>query len=353
MDRKRALLGLLLVLMVLSILFAISFGTADIPFDQVMKLLLKGITGIDLTDKDNLPGWETIVIDIRLPLVIMAMFVGAGLSSSGASLQGLFKNPLVDPFIIGISAGGAFGWVIALIITIDMTGDWVNWFRALMSFIGAITTVSIAYLVARTGTKVPLTNLLLAGVAISASLTAGTQFGVYMFIENPRPLLISLLGTCSGTTWEELWIVGPVVTICILGLSFLSKDLNAFSMGEEEARGLGVNVERSKILILGLASLMAAVTVPFCGMIGFVGLMIPHIVRRFTGPDHRYMVPASALLGASFLIFSDLLSRTVMGTISNLFEREITDQIIPLGIITGLVGGIFFLYLLVSRRGKV
>ncbi len=338
-GRKMILLIGLFIELVLVLLLAISIGTADIPFDEVWKILLKEGTGYDITDPDNLPGWETIMINIRLPLVMMAMFVGAGLATSGASLQGLFKNPLVDPFIIGISAGGAFGWVIGLIITLEMTDAWVNWFRAGLSFIGAMATVTIAYMVARTGNKIPLANLLLAGVAISAALTAGTQFGIYTFIENPRSLLISLLGTCGGSTWEELLIVAPVVIIGFIGSMVLSKDLNAFTMGEDDARSLGVNVERSKILILILSSVMAAVTVPFCGMIGFVGLMVPHIMRRFTGPDHRFLLPASAMFGGIFLVLSDLVSRSIL------------DRIIPLGIITGLIGGVFFLYLLSSRRG--
>lgn len=338
-GNRGILIAALFTELILVVLLAVSLGTADIPFDQVLKIILDDLTGIDMTDPGNLPGWETIIIQIRAPLVLMALFVGAGLATSGATLQGLFKNPLADPFIIGISAGGAFGWVIALLLTLDMTQSWVMWFRAGMSFLGAMGTVTVAYLVARTGNKVPLTNLLLAGVAISASLTAATQFGIYMFIDNPRPLLISLLGSCGGSTWEELMIVAPVVTFCLIGLMVLSKDLNAFSMGEEDARGLGTNVERSKVLVLILSSLAAAVTVPFCGMIGFVGLMIPHIMRGFTGPNHRYLVPASALFGGIFLILSDLASRSLL------------DRIIPLGVITGSIGGAFFLYLLASRRG--
>ena len=336
-NRKILILGLLVEL-VLSMILASSVGTADIPFMDVMRILLSSIPGISLMEPHYPPGWETIVIDIRLPIIIMAMFVGAALSTSGASLQGLFKNPLVDPFIIGISAGGAFGWIVAIVLTRDMNGSWIPWFRSILSFIGAMTTVTIAYMIARTGNRIPLSNLLLAGVAISASLTAATQFGIYYFIENPRPVMISLLGTCSGSNWGEIAIVGPVVIACIGALTFMSRDLNAFSMGEEDARGLGVNVERSKFLVLGIASLLAAITVPFCGMIGFVGLMIPHVVRRLSGPDHRWLIPGSALLGAFFLVLCDLFSRSAL------------DQIVPLGIVTGLLGGAFFLYLLGTRR---
>jgi iron complex transport system permease protein len=268
----------------------------------------------------------------------MALFVGAGLSSSGAAMQGLFKNPLVDPFIIGISAGGAFGLVLGLLI-----GDRVGFLdgyliRIILSFLFAMGTVTAAYMLSKTGNRIPLTNLLLAGVALSASITAATQLAVYLFVENPTPLIFSLMGSCSNSTWSEVAIVAPVVVIGTALLSFYGKELNAFSTGEEGAKQLGVDVERSKLIILGLGTLVAAITIPFCGMIGFVGLMIPHIVRRIIGPDHRFLVPGSAIFGASFLILSDL------------FSRSILEATIPLGIVTGLIGGAFFIYLLRARR---
>jgi iron complex transport system permease protein len=330
---------LLAVILLISILAGLSTGTADIPVDAVFRILISGISGTAIPASYP-DGWETIVLKIRGPVVMMALLAGAALSVSGASLQGLFRNPLVDPFIIGISAGGALGWMIALVATLEETGTWVNWVRSLSSFIGAVAAVSCAYMVARTGSRIPLTNLLLAGVAISAALTAATQFSIYYFIENPRSVMISLLGTCSNSGWEEIWIVGIVGLISIPILISFSRDLNAFSMGEEDARGLGVDVERSKLVILMLASLLAAVTVPFCGMIGFVGLMVPHFVRKLSGPDHRYLIPGSAMMGASFLILCDM------------FSRSILDQVIPLGIVTGFLGGIFFLYLMGRRGGK-
>ncbi|RLF65827.1 MAG: iron ABC transporter permease [Thermoplasmata archaeon] len=335
---RRGIILIGVLLLATSSLLALSVGTARIPLDSIAGILISRVPFIGSLPESQPSGWETIVMDIRLPVVIMAMLAGAALSASGASLQGLFKNPLVDPFIIGISAGGAFGWVLALIVTIDSTGWWVQWFRASLSFAGAITAVTAAYLIARTGSRVPVTNLLLAGVAISASLTAATQFGIYLLVEDPRPVMISLLGTCSNSRWAAFQDMAPVVLISLPALIFLSRDLNAFSMGEEEARGVGVNVERSKFLILAVASLLAAVTVPFCGMIGFVGLMVPHMVRRFMGPDHRWLIPGSFLFGSSFLILCDMFSRSIM------------DRIVPLGMVTGFLGGLFFLYLIAAGR---
>ena len=344
---------LLFILLAISILFGISIGSENLYLPYIIRGLISGLPGLDWVAEgftwkgplgleryfQALPrGYQTIILDIRLPVVIMALFVGAGLSVSGASLQGLFKNPLVDPFIIGISAGGAFGYVIAVNLT-EGASLWVSQImKILLSFLFSVGTVFSAYLLSRTGTKVPLTHLLLAGVALSASLTAATQMLVYLSVENPIPVIFSLMGSCSLSRWWEIGIVAPVVLIGTLTLSAFGRDLNAFSAGEETAKHLGVDTERSKTAILVIASLMAAITVPFCGMIGFVGLMVPHIMRRFIGSDQRFLIPASALFGGAFLIICDLVARSML------------DVTIPLGIITGLLGGVFFVYLLKARR---
>jgi iron complex transport system permease protein len=327
-----------IIILLVTILIGVSIGPVAIPLLDIVKVIIGHIPGLSFIGDEVPSKYDTIVMSLRLPIVIMALFVGAGLSSSGAAMQGLFKNPLVDPFIIGISAGGAFGLVLGLLI-----GDHVVFLdgyllRIILSFMFAMGTVTAAYMLSRTGNRIPLTNLLLAGVALSASITAATQLAVYLFVENPTPLIFSLMGSCSNSTWSEVVIVAPVVVIGTVLLSFFGKELNAFSTGEEGAKQLGVDVERSKLIILGLGTLVAAITIPFCGMIGFVGLMIPHIVRRMIGPDHRFLVPGSAIFGASFLILSDL------------FSRSILNITIPLGIVTGLIGGAFFIYLLRVRR---
>ena len=336
--RKSFIISILVLLLLAAVVAGISVGTVNIPFPDVMRLLLARIPGLHSLDDGIPPYYGTIVMRLRLPVVAMALFVGAGLSSSGAAMQGLFKNPLVDPFIIGISAGGAFGWVIGLLIGnhIDILSGYLV--RITLSFLFAMGTVTAAYMLSKTGNRIPLTNLLLAGVALSASLTAATQLAIYIFVENPTPLIFSLLGSCSNSKWSEVAMVGPVVILGTVMLSLLGRELNAFSTGEEGARHLGVEVERAKVLILGLGTLVAAITIPFCGMIGFVGLMIPHMVRRMIGADHRSLIPGSALFGASFLVICDLFSRNVL------------DITIPLGIVTGLIGGAFFIYLLRARR---
>jgi iron complex transport system permease protein len=330
--------GMMIILLVIAVVIGVSIGPVRIPLMDVVKVILGSVPGFSFISKDVSSKYVTIVLDLRFPIVTMALFVGAGLSSSGASMQGLFKNPLVDPFIIGISAGGAFGWVLGLLVS-DQSGFFDTIFlRLVLSFIFAMGTVVLAYLLARTGNSIPLTNLLLAGVALSAALTAATQLFIYLFVENPTPLIFSLMGSCSNSTWSEVAIVGPVVIVGSVLLSYFGKELNAFSIGEEGAKQLGVEVERAKIIIIGLGTLVAAISIPFCGMVGFVGLIIPHIVRRLIGPDHRFLIPGSALFGASFLIICDL------------FSRSLLDVTIPLGIVTGLIGGVFFLYLLRARR---
>ncbi|MBN1539686.1 MAG: iron ABC transporter permease [Candidatus Thermoplasmatota archaeon] len=337
-DRMLLAFGGFLLLLIMALILGVSIGTVGIPLIDVVRIIIARIPVLGSLDEGIPSSSSTIVMELRLPVVLMALFVGAGLSSSGAAMQGLFKNPLVDPFIIGISAGGAFGWVIGLLLG-DHFGFMSGYLvRIVLSFLFGMGTVTAAYMLSKTGSQIPLTNLLLAGVALSASITAATQLAIYIFVENPTPLIFSLLGSCSNSKWSEVWTVGPVVMAGVVLLSFFGRELNAFSTGEEGAKHLGVEVERMKIIILGLGTLIAAITIPFCGMIGFVGLMIPHMVRRLIGPDHRFLIPGSALLGASFLILCDLFSRTVL------------DITIPLGIVTGLIGGAFFLYLLRARR---
>ncbi|MBN1389057.1 MAG: iron chelate uptake ABC transporter family permease subunit [Candidatus Thermoplasmatota archaeon] len=338
MRGRPHVLAILGVVLLITVILGISVGPVSLPLMDVLKVLLSGLPGLSGLSNSVPPAHRTIVMDIRLPVVVMALLVGAGLSSSGAAMQGLFKNPLVDPFIIGISAGGAFGWVLGLLAGERVAFVDSDIVRAFLSFSFGIGTVTAAYLLSRTGSTIPLTNLLLAGVALSASMTAATQLAVYLFIDNPTPIIFSLMGSCANSRWSEIAVVAPVVIIGVLILSFFGRELNAFSTGEDNARYLGIEVERMKVIILAVGTLVAAIGIPFCGMIGFVGLMVPHIVRRLIGPDHRYLLPASALFGGAFLVLCDLFSRTVL------------DVAIPLGIVTGLIGGGFFIYLLKARR---
>ncbi|WP_455392189.1 FecCD family ABC transporter permease [[Eubacterium] cellulosolvens] len=334
--KRRLFFIVVLVILLFSILFSIFIGPEDIPFIEILKSLLNRLPGIDL---DVPYKYEEIVIDVRLPIVLMALFVGAGLGLSGASLQGLFQNPLVDPYIIGISAGGAFGYILGSILVIDLDGMLARVIIITLSFVCSMATVILAYSISRTGSKTSITHLLLAGIALSAFLTALTQIMAYFFIDNPKVIIIALLGSCANSTWTDVGITALVISPCAFILLFYGRDLNAFSAGDEGAKRLGVSVETSKFVILGLATLMASVTVPFCGIIGFVGLIVPHIVRAFIGPDHRWLLPGAFFTGGVFLVICDLFSRTIVRPFQ-----------VPVGVITGIIGGLFFLYLLSIRR---
>lgn len=261
-------------------------------------------------------------------------------------MQGLFRNPLVDPFIIGISSGGAFGAILGNILAskLEFGLDVTRLLVISLSFVFAVGAVFLAYAISRTGSKISIANMLLAGIAISAFLTALTQMLTYFFIDNPKAVIFSLMGSCSNSSWTEVGFVAPVVLLCAGVLMFYGRDLNAFSAGEETAKHLGVDVEGSKLMILCLGSLATAIAIPFCGIIAFVGLIIPHVVRSFIGPDHRLLIPGSLLAGGFFLVMCDLFSRNALYW---LFESFVQ---IPVGIVTALVGGLFFVYLLATRR---
>jgi len=336
-GRRRLFFMSASVLLLVAVVLSILIGPEDLPVSAILKSLLNRLPGVDFQVPYK---YEKIVINYRLPVVLTALFVGGGLAVSGASLQGLFQNPLVDPYIIGISAGGAFGYVLGSIITVDIQSIFVS--RALiilLTFSISLVTVFLAYFLSRTGGKVSISHLLLAGIALSAFLTSITQILAYFFIDNPKVVIISLLGSCSNLTWAEVAVVVAVTSICSAILMLFGRDLNAFSSGEDSAKRLGVEVETSKFLILGLSTLIASVTIPFCGIIGFVGLIIPHVVRVFLGPDHRWLLPGSVLCGGAFLVFCDLFARTI-----------IRPYQIPVGIVTGVVGGMFFIYLISVKR---
>jgi len=325
------------VLGIAAIVLSVSLGPVRVPLAEILRIIIYGITGLDGV-YGGPESWKLIILELRLPVALMGALVGASLSASGASLQGLFRNDLADPFIIGISAGGALGWIVGSLVSQDWSWIAQTVTRLTLSFALGLTSVLVAYGIARRGSRVPIANMLLAGVAVSALLTSFAQVLIYLFVENPAEMIFSLMGGLGNTRWFEVAIVAPAAIGGITILAYLGTEVNAFAAGEEAASHLGVSVERSKALVIGLSALVTAVTIPFCGVIGFVGLMVPHITRRFVGPDHRVLVPASALLGAGFLVACDILTRTI------------TQAVIPLGMVTGMIGGGFFLYLLTIRR---
>jgi iron complex transport system permease protein len=279
-----------------------------------------------------------IIWNIRLPRTILVALTGAALSGSGAAYQGLFRNPLADPFLIGVASGAGLGAVIAMSI------QWPYTFWGLMaipaaSFIFALLTVFIVYFLARVGQTVPTTNLILAGVAFSSFATSLTSFLMLRSTSEVRRALGWLLGGASQAGWTAILAMLPYLVIGLGILIIFGYRLNLLQFGDDQAQHMGVNVNRTKTILLIASSLATAAAVAFSGIIGFIGLVVPHIMRLWFGADYRRLIPLSIISGASALLLSDIIARVVLA-----------PQEIPVGIITALVGAPFFLWVL--RRVK-
>ncbi len=328
MKSIRALLIFISPLIVAWIaLFVGAYGITPL---MVVKILLNET--FHILDIGDIPE-KAIIIDIRLPRVLLAGLVGASLSCAGVTLQGIFRNPLVDPFILGISAGAAFGCAITIGFLSFLPIQ-------IMAFLFAIVSVMIAYGVAKTQGEVSRLPLILSGVIVSAFFTA--MVSIVKFLVDPHKLqsiVYWLMGSFSLADWKAVKVALLGVLAGILPIFLMRWRLNVMSMGEEEAKALGVNIKRERVLFIAFSTFAVAVATSLCGIIGWVGLMVPHIVRMLTGPDHRSLVPLSIALGAGFMIVADTLARTL------------TSFDIPVGIITALTGAPFFIYLM-KRGGK-
>jgi len=343
LGRSNRLVLILLLLsggLVIAFLLASALGAVTVPLPDILKMSLNKVAIFDFS-----PTWravdETIIFQIRLPRVIGSALVGAALATAGVLFQGLLRNPMADPYIIGTSAGAALGATIAMMLPINLAFLGFG-LVPVAAFLGALTTVILVYNLARVGGKTPIISMLLAGFVVSALLAAVMAFMMSMsdrFGLNLRSVYSFLMGHISVTSWMQIAIIAPLVIGGIIAARFFAFRLNAFALGEEGAAYLGINIERDKIIILALGSLLTAAAVSISGLIGFVGLVVPHAVRLRLGPDHRLLLPASALAGAAFLVIADLLARII------LIPAEI-----PVGIITAIIGAPFFIYLLRHTR---
>ncbi|MEW9081536.1 FecCD family ABC transporter permease [Caldanaerobacter subterraneus] len=312
---------LLLLIMALSI----SAGAVHIPLQEILNVLLgKG-------DEVN----RRIILTLRLPRVIESALVGMGLSVVGAFFQGLLRNPMADPYVLGISSGAAFGATIAIIMGLGIFG------LSSMAFITALLTIFFVYTVSRTGSRLSMTTMLLAGIAISAFMFAIISLLMLLNHDQFSRIVFWTMGGFGLVSWPQVIYSSPLILIGSFVMYAFSRDVNAILTGEESAEHLGVNAEFVKKIILVLGSLVTASCVSVGGIIGFVGLIVPHISRLIVGPDNRVLVPFSALFGASFLTFADLLARVILKPVE-----------MPIGIITATFGGPFFLYLLVRSKQK-
>ncbi|MDO8614156.1 MAG: iron ABC transporter permease [Dehalococcoidia bacterium] len=332
----RLALGALALLAVAAL--AVSVGPAGIPLEATLRILLSHLPGVGLA-QDVPVSWRNIIWEVRLPRVLLAGLVGATLAMSGAVYQGVFRNPLADPYLIGVATGAALGATIVVVSDAPVAWHGLS-LLPLAAFAGALISVVVVYGVARVGGAVPTTTLILAGVALSSLSTAITSYLMLRDTTNTVAIFSVVLGGFNTATWPKLAWVLPYALPAAAVILAHGRVLNVLNLDEEQARHLGIDVERTKLLLLGAASLAAAAAVSVSGTIGFVGLIIPHAVRLVWGPDNRRLLPMAIVLGAAFLIGADIVARTA-------------DQPseIPVGIITAFCGVPFFLFLLRRARG--
>lgn len=340
-QAKFILVGLS-ILLVIAALAGIGIGAVAISPRQVAAILSAQLS-IELPWEFE-ARQEAVVMAIRLPRVILGIVIGAALAVSGAALQGLFRNPLAAPGLIGISSGAALGATTIIVLGGTLFAGFSEQLGyatlPLAAFLGGITVTILVYRLSLVNGRTVVATMLLAGIAINALAGAGT--GIFVFVADDdqlRTITFWSLGSLGGATWRAVWISTPFVLLSIFLLPRVARPLNAFLLGEAEAGHLGVATERTKRFIVALTALAVGASVAVAGIIGFVGLIVPHLVRLMTGPDHRYVLPGAALLGASLLMGADIFARTIVAPAE-----------LPIGIVTAIVGAPFFLWLLVRAR---
>jgi iron complex transport system permease protein len=332
-----AIVGIILIFFVA--LGACTIGTANITLWDSLSILLKEIPVVGkLIPGEYSASHQAIILHLRLPRVVLSILVGAALAVSGAIFQGIFKNPMADPYVLGVSAGAAFGATIAIILGLQAVAGAMGWIT-LFSFAGAVFTIFTVYILARTKSRLSITGLLLSGIAVSSFITALISALMVLFRNQIEHVVLWTMGSFAGPSWDKVVWSLPFVITGIFVAYFFARDLNILLLGDESAHHLGINIERTKKILLLVGSLTTASAVSVSGIIGFVGLMIPHMVRILVGPDHRILIPFSALAGSLFLVIADTLARVVANPLE-----------IPVGVITAIFGGPFFIYLLRHRK---
>jgi iron complex transport system permease protein len=333
----------LLLILTLAVAFDVSYGETNIPLSRVGTVmashipLLRGLIGHHATELDS-----TIIWQIRVPRAVLALLVGAMLAMAGAALQGLLLNPLADPYTVGVSSGAALGAGVATLF--GLAGVAGGYGVSLVAFVFAMGAMFVVYAMARSAGRVSVHSFLLAGIVVGSFLWALLSFVLALAAGDPAEaqgkIIQWLLGSFNATDpWGFVRLAAPFAAFGLVAFFAFARDLNLFAMGEESARHLGIETENLKIIILAVASLVTAAAVSVSGIIGFVGLVVPHICRKIFGPDHRILIPTAALAGASLTVFADLASRAIL-----------PPSGLPVGIVTAMLGAPFFLYLLKSSR---
>jgi len=317
--------------LVAAAILAVGLGSVTVEPAQVVTALVKGVRGEQLSALDR------VVWQLRLPRVLLAALVGAGLALAGSVFQGVFRNPLAEPYLIGTASGAGFGAV--LVMTVGATVPFLARLGApLVAFAFAILTVGLVVSLARTGGAVPTIRLILAGVVVGSLFTAATSFLLVASREQAAGILAWLLGGFGFSSWGQVRVMALFTLPALVLAGAFARALDLLQLGEEGAALLGLDVERVKLLLLGVATLVTAAAVSVSGIIGFVGLIVPHAARLALGRPHARLLPIATVWGAGFMVLPDLVARSVIAPVE-----------VPVGIVTALVGGPFFLWLLRGR----
>jgi iron complex transport system permease protein len=333
--RVRTLLVAVLVLLVVALLSVLA-GTGDLGWQRVLDEIGAQLTGVrsPLSARESAIVWQ-----LRVPRVVLAGLVGAALASSGAAFQGVFRNPLADPYLLGAAAGAGMAATMVVVLAPSVTG-WVIGPLPLAAFAGALGGVGLSWLLGRSSGGTGTATLLLAGVAVASFLTAIQTFVQQLNTDTIKQVYSWMLGGLNTSGWQEVWIALPYVTVSAVVLCLCARLLDVLTLGDAEAASLGIHPARVRLLLLAAASLATAAAVSVSGLIGFVGIVVPHLVRILFGASYRVVIPLSLIVGGAFLIVADYIARTAL------------PGELPLGVVTAFTGAPFFVLVLRSARGK-
>jgi iron complex transport system permease protein len=325
-------------------LWSLGTGAVTISPAAVVQGLFTGPAAVEAGHLSEVQ--LAVLASIRTPRVVMGLTIGGALAIAGAAMQGMFRNPLADPALIGVSAGASLA--VSAAIVLGSAVEWLSasllrmWVLPMWAFAGSLAATLCVYSLASRRGRTDISVLLLAGIAVNAMAVAGT--GLMTFLADDaqlRDITFWSLGSLGGSTWSTVSAAIPALAVSIIGIPFFARHLNAMLLGESSAGHIGISVERTKRLLILLTALAVGTAVSFSGIIGFIGLVAPHLVRLLFGPDHRVLLPLSVPAGGSLLLAADTLSRTVVAPAE-----------LPVGIVTAMVGGPFFIWLLVRSRGR-
>ena len=341
-PKKLLIIGLLIALGIV-FLVACTIGPERIPLNHTLRLILSRIPGIkSFIDVSDIKGsYGTILFVVRIPRIIGATLVGMALAGSGVIFQGVLRNPLAEPYVLGVSSGAAFGATLMIVTGVSFSFLGLNDI-SIGAFLGALLTMYLVYNIARVGLKTSVTTLLLSGIAVSFLLSSMVSLMIALNRDRLEQIVFWTMGSLAAVKMTQIQIIYIPIFLCIVVFIFFSRDLNVMLLGEDSATSMGIDVVLLRKILLITASMATAFSVSVSGIVGFVGLIVPHAMRMVVGPNHKYLIPASVLAGGIFLILSDTIARTI-----------IAPGQLPLGVVTAIVGAPYFIFLLYKNNSSV